>query len=123
MDSNINQRIKQYLKCNGYSVKTLSSMLGVNAGTLANKLNGVRGMDLETICSLLELFPDMSSDWLLLGSGPMTRATEPHVYQVNDSGDNIQGTTINKNDCGQFIKMLQEKDRQIAKLIDIIERK
>ncbi len=123
MESDVSQRIRLYLKENRYTVRTLAGMLGANEGTLANKLNGTRGMDIETICALLELFPDLSADWLLLGRGPMTRMSGPHIYQVNDGGDNIQGSTITKADCHQFIEMLQEKDRQIAKLIDIIERK
>ena len=120
MESAVSNRIKQFLKDNRYTVRTLASMLNVNEGTLANKLNGARGIDVETVCSLLELFPQLSADWLLLGRGSMMRQYEmgTHIMQVNDEGDN----QVNGNsDCHQFIDMLKEKDRQIAELIDIIK--
>jgi len=124
MESAVSNRIRQFLKDNRYTVRELASMLKVNEGTLANKLNGTRGMDLETVCALLELFPHLSADWLLMGHGSMLRQYEmgTHILQVNDEGDNIQ-KNITGTDCRQFIDMLQEKDRQIAELIDIIKRK
>ncbi|MBO4561181.1 MAG: hypothetical protein J5705_04340 [Bacteroidaceae bacterium] len=114
------------MKENRYTVRTLASMLNANEGTLANKLNGTRGIDIETVCAILELFPQLSADWLLLGNGSMTRQYEmgAHILQVNDEGDNIQKYQVSGNDdCRQFIDMLKEKDRQIAELIDIIKRK
>ena len=126
MESAVSNRIKQFLKENRYTVRTLASMLNVNEGTLANKLNGARGIDVETICSLLELFPQLSADWLLLGRGSMKRQYEmgAHIMQVNDEGDNIQKYQVTgSGDCYQFIDMLKEKDRQIAELIDIIKGK
>ena len=126
MESAVCNRIKQFLKENRYTVRTLANMLNVNEGTLANKLNGTRGIDVETICALLNLFPQLSSDWLLLGHGTMLRQYEmgTHILQVNDEGDNIQKYQVGGGtDYHQFVDMLQEKDRQIAKLIDIIEKK
>ncbi|MBR4404841.1 MAG: hypothetical protein IKT30_00480 [Bacteroidaceae bacterium] len=114
------------MKDNRYTVRTLASMLNVNEGTLANKLNGTRGIDVETVCAILEQFPQLSADWLLLGRGSMVRQYEmgTHILQVNDEGDNIQKYQVSGNgDCRQCFDMLKEKDRQIAELIDIIKRK
>lgn len=123
MESAVCNRIKQFLKENRYTVRTLAGMLNVNEGTLSNKLNGTRGIDIETVCALLKLFPQLSADWLLLGRGSMIRQYEmgAHFTQVNDEGDNIQKYQV--NDCHQFIDMLKEKDRQIAELINIIKGK
>ncbi len=127
MESAVCNRIKQFLKENRYTVRTLAGMLNVNEGTLSNKLNGQRGIDVETICALLNLFPELSADWLLLGHGTMVRHYEmgAHILQVNDEGDNIQKYQLGGGtaDCRQLVDMLQEKDRQIAELIDIIKRK
>ena len=126
MESAVCNRIKQFLKENRYTVRTLAGMLNVNEGTLANKLNGTRGIDIETVCALLNMFPQLSADWLLLGRGSMLRQYEmgTQILQVNDEGDNIQKYQVSGgSDCYQFIDMLKEKDRQIAELIDIIKGK
>lgn len=123
MESAVCNRIKQFLKENRYTVRTLAGMLNVNEGTLSNKLNGTRGIDIETVCALLKLFPQLSADWLLLGHGSMLRQyeTETHTQQLNDEGDMVRN--YQTSDSRQYIDMLKEKDRQIAELIDIIKGK
>lgn len=119
----VNERISIFLKSKRYSVNALSKELDVGQRTLNNQLTGVTSLGCGTVCAIAERFPELSAEWLLRGIGPMISDGVPHIYQVNDGGDNIQGSTITKADCHQFIEMLQEKDRQIAKLIDILERK
>lgn len=123
MESAVCNRIKQFLKENRYTVRTLAGMLNVNEGTLSNKLNGTRGIDIETVCALLKLFPQLSADWLLLGHGSMLRQyeIETHTQQLNDEGDMVRN--YQTSDSRQYIDMLKEKDRQIAELIDIIKGK
>lgn len=123
MESAVCNRIKQFLKENRYTVRTLAGMLNVNEGTLSNKLNGTRGIDIETVCALLKLFPQLSADWLLLGHGSMLRQyeIETHTQQLNDEGDMVRN--YQASDSRQYIDMLKEKDRQIAELIDIIKGK
>ena len=123
MESAVCNRIKQFLKENRYTVRTLAGMLNVNEGTLSNKLNGTRGIDIETVCALLKLFPQLSADWLLLGHGSMLRQyeMETHTQQLNDEGDMVRN--YQASDSRQYIDMLKEKDRQIAELIDIIKGK
>lgn len=122
MESAVCNRIKQFLKENRYTVRTLAGMLNVNEGTLSNKLNGTRGIDIETVCALLKLFPQLSADWLLLGHGSMLRQyeIETHTQQLNDEGDMVRNS---RHLTAASIDMLKEKDRQIAELIDIIKGK
>ena len=115
MKQDVTQRIKQYLKTNRYTIRAVSQKLNVNEGTLTNKLNGTRTIDLEIVCSLLKLFPDLSAEWLLLGYGPMLRTKEYimepiHYNQVNDDGDNIAGygNTVNK-DNSRVVALLEQQ--------------
>lgn len=72
MEGEVIQRIRGYLRTNDLSVSKLASMLKMNSSTLSGKINGNRGLDLETVCSILELFPDLSAEWLLRGNSSPT---------------------------------------------------
>lgn len=121
MEETINERIMLFLKTNNITISRAAELFGCSQSALSNKLGGRYRVDLDMVVTLLTMFNELSPDWLLLGEGPMLR--KPQINQNNVSGDNIQGdnAVINKGDCVKFIEMLQEKDRQIAELIDIIK--
>ena len=121
MEETINERIMLFLKTNNITISRAAELFGCSQSALSNKLGGRYRVDLDMVVTLLTMFNELSPDWLLLGQGPMMRKAQ--MNQNNVSGDNIQGdnAVINKGDCSKFIDMLQEKDRQIAELIDIIK--
>lgn len=115
MEKEVTQRIRQYLKVNRYTIRTVSQKLHINEGTLTNKLNGVRQIDMETFCSLVDLFPELSTEWLLRGEGTMIRT---HGYefgasalrQVSEGGDNVNGyghTITKTND--RLVELLEKQ--------------
>ncbi|GAB7122220.1 transcriptional regulator [Bacteroides fragilis] len=48
-------------------------MLSMRETTLNGKLNGTRGLDLDTLKSIITHFEDLSAEWLLRGEGEMLR--------------------------------------------------
>lgn len=74
MEKDTIQRVRGYLKANDISILSLSKKLQVNNGTLTHKLNGERSLDLDTLCSILDIFPELSAEWLLRGVGEPTAA-------------------------------------------------
>lgn len=72
-------------------------------------------------------YPDLNTDWLITGEGEMLR---PSVVQNNQSGDNINGNSVNisKSETeklleviNSFNEMIRKKDEQINRLLTIIE--
>lgn len=122
MEETVLQRIKMILKNNRMSIRGFSDAHDLKHRTVNNQLNGTSPLTIDTFLSVIKAFPEISADWLLLGKGPMLRSGSG-VTQSNVSGDNIQGSgiTINKMQQ-QFIDALQEKDKQISKLIDLLQK-
>ena len=114
MQNSINERIITFLKANNKTVSKVAEMIGTSQGTLSNKLNGRYRIDIDTLISILTLFPELSPDWLLLGSGSMLRAheyhNEPINWQFNDDGDNISGygNTVHK-DNSRVVELLEKQ--------------
>lgn len=71
MENPVNQRFKLIIDRSGMSVNSFANAIGVAQGTLASMLNRGTSPSSKTINAVLDAFPEVSSDWLLTGSGPM----------------------------------------------------
>jgi len=76
MKKDVTQRVNKFLRISNFSIQMLAEGINMNRNTLAGKLNGSRGLDIETIEAILKQFPLLSAEWLLRGTEPMER-TEP----------------------------------------------
>jgi hypothetical protein len=114
MNNSVNQRFQSVVSEKSKSVSEFSRMIGVGQTTLNSQLNGPRGVSLETIIATLIAFPDISSQWLLLGKGCM---------HVTDNAALITGTESDAQldviaDNARLVAECEEKDRRILILED-----
>lgn len=73
MDNAVIHRVRVFLKQKKITNRDLSNMLSMRETTLNGKLNGTRGLDLDTLKSIITHFEDLSAEWLLRGEGEMLR--------------------------------------------------
>lgn len=81
-------------------------------------------ISLDTLLLILEACPGLSADWLLLGRGEMLRC-EPESSASDFSQAIKGGKTDIQNDAditNRFLSALEEKDRQIERLIDLLSK-
>lgn len=105
----------------GKSKAEMSRELGVDAGTFGNILNGNRGVSAGLLSKFLETYPSVSAEWLMRGIGSMYAADErvggENIANNNNSQINA-GDTINR-----LVSLLEEKDKQINQLLQILASK
>ena len=105
----------------GKSKAEMSRELGVDAGTFGNILNGNRGVSVGMISKFLETYPSVSAEWLMRGVGSMFavdgRVVGENIANNNNSQINA-GDTINR-----LVSLLEEKDKQINQLLQILASK
>ena len=94
MDGDLVKRIKFIIDSSGLSSLSFAKKINVNPQTLYKCING-RIPSVELLYNILETFPDISSEWLLMGRG-----------------------NIKKEDVNFLKKQIQIKDDQIQKLIE-----
>ncbi len=116
MQQSIEERIKELLKTKRYSINSLAKETGIVQQTLNKQIMGSSTIPVDTITKILDLFPDVSAEWLLRGEGYMTK-----LSQHNVNGDNIGGnkTVVDT----QLIEQLKIKDNQINELLSILKNK
>ena len=105
----------------GKSKAEMSRELGVDAGTFGNILNGNRGVSAGLLSKFLETYPSASAEWLMRGIGSMYaadgRVGSENIANNNNSQINA-GDTINR-----LVSLLEEKDKQINQLLQILASK
>lgn len=105
----------------GKSKAEMSRELGVDAGTFGNILNGNRGVSAGLLSKFLETYPSVSAEWLMHGVGSMF-AADGHVGGENIANNN--NSQINAGDTiNRLVSLLEEKDKQINQLLQILASK
>lgn len=115
-------RVIRYLRDNKfiYNEADLASKMGISRQFLSDLKNGRKGITEQTVLNLCEVFPVISSEWLISGIGDM-------VVQISDSPpDSSPSETVSiPADAWEVIKSqaasLERKDSQVDRLLDIIE--
>ena len=73
MEKDVRERMQLILKEFKSNCTKLANMFDVNQKTLNSQINQSTSISLSTILLILEAFPTVSAEWLLRGSGEMTK--------------------------------------------------
>ena len=118
-------KMNDFWQKSGKSKAEMSRELGVDAGTFGNILNGNRGIPVGLLAKFLEVYPSVSAEWLMRGTGSMLRSDGAAGSVVGDNNiANNSNTTVNDADAVRlFANQLAEKDKQINQLLQILAAK
>ena len=75
------QKIQKIMESENLNARQFAERVGISAGTLSNILNGRNNPSLDVMQSILNSFRTISSDWLILDSGPMYRTKGSELPQ------------------------------------------
>lgn len=78
---NERQRLEQVIESEQMTAKQFAQEVGIQAGTISNILSGRNNPSLDVLQRILNRFRTLSSDWLILGIGPMYRQNGGIVEQ------------------------------------------
>lgn len=105
------KRVEKILKDSGLSVNSFARKCNIAQATISKQLKGERKFSIETINAILNAFPDVNANWLMLGIGePYSQIdanTESLIKVIKlqqDTIDNLQATIM---DLRQQLEQLQ----------------
>jgi hypothetical protein len=78
---NERERIMQVMTQKGLTSSQFAEAVGIQRAAMSHITSGRNNPSLDVMKKILERFPDISADWLLLEKGPMMRGTQPTVAQ------------------------------------------
>ncbi len=111
-------RIKDIIKFSGLSDRAFALKCGINQPTLFNQLKGIRAISLDTVLSIYKTFPDVSTNWLLLGEGDMLKSQSRETERINKLVDTIATLQESINTKSETIALLNEKIKLLESQIE-----
>lgn len=88
----MNERLSQIVEYYGLSVREFERLIGVSEGVINKTLARNTGLKAETIQKIVEKFPQISLNWILLGEGEML-LNEPQDTSCT-KGTNVKGIPL-----------------------------
>ncbi len=107
MESLIKQRIRMILECKNSNPTQLAKAYSLNQKTVNNQINASTQLSASIILLILEMFPDVSAEWLLRGKGDMF-ISQNHTYSI-DSYPQMASETDNFVSTQEKISLLEKK--------------
>ena len=102
------------------SQKQFADRLGVGAAVVSNWKQ--RGIDsVTTLCKIFEAYPDLNPAFFFDDNAPIEKQPAASAAFSN----NGSRATVNNNDpavVNRFLSIIEEKDRQIAQLLKMLEK-
>ncbi|MDX6182577.1 S24 family peptidase [Flavobacterium sp. Fl-77] len=86
------ERTKQYLDYKGITKYKFCNDLGFSNKFLDNSSN----MGTDKACKILHYFPELNSEWLLTGNGPMLKENTTDVVVMNTNRKTIDSIHLNQ---------------------------
>lgn len=99
-------RISIIIESTGLNPTSFAAKIGVQQMTLWNQLNGKRKLSLETVVAIIENFPDISTEWLMRGTGSMMKGNDAQDKRIENLIDVISMQQ-------ETIRNLQDKIKQL----------
>lgn len=126
-NKSIIENIKKFILLKNLSVSNFEFKCGIKSGLIgaASKNNGAIGSD--KILKILETFPEIDANWLLLGKGEMIKNEEKGekniAIQNNKNGDNH----MNIGEYAEKVKgleaMVAKQEKEIEFLRELLKSK
>ena len=105
----IRERLTEFAVSQGF--RTLSGFekaCGFNKNTLTKDREGISS---TTLCRIVDFYPQLSLDWVILGRGQMTVENSPQPEQSTTSQTSVHiqnAQTINIGNWGELLNLLKQ---------------
>ena len=116
----LKERIRHMLHIRGVTIASISDTPTLQA-RFGRQINGEAQVPFTTLHMLLDMFPDVDANWLILGEGQMQKtADRPHIHNTKNevNGSSAGGSIyVGTSTIPYPVQaLLEEKDKRIAEL-------
>lgn len=116
------KRLQEFLEYEGINIFAFEKRIGLANNTIRKKFaSGRNNMGTETLTAILEAYPELSADWLLLGEGRMLRKDNEPVKQTEPSEQSsIDQQASSLSEALQIISKQQDTIKELTKALTTI---
>ena len=99
-------RIRKIMEKEGFNSALFADKIGVSRGTITHVLNGRNKPSLEVIQKILDAFPIVNAEWLLVGKNPMYNHEKAFMHPQQESilfdDDETKASNSPKNETNAY---------------------
>lgn len=77
------ERIRQLIEYYNLNTRQFEEKISASSGQIYKYLSRGGGLNSDTLAKILEIFQQISPDWLILGKGEMLRKKEQEIPNIN----------------------------------------
>lgn len=121
MEDSVKQRLRGFLKEQNMSINQISLNANYPQSTLNKQINKETSMSLSTLLVLLDLFSELSAEWLLRGEGNMLRTATSNDTSAS-SDDKVKDVAYWKHVALSMSEEVTEKKDRIKELERELQR-
>lgn len=127
MKESVLKRINHLIDDSGESKNSLAVKCDMAPQTFGRYVNGDNKITVSLVSSLLEVFPDLSAEWLLRGEGEMYKTTELPPVDVTseesiEHSAEIARLVREKNELIEKVEALKAKCAKLEELTDELSK-
>lgn len=109
-------RIKEYLDFKGISISAFEKSIGMSNASFGKSLKNNGAIGTDKLENILNIYPDISVEWLITGNGEMIKDDSDHSHPVPTLVDSELFVASQKQ-VGDLINMLKQSQRQLDDVI------
>jgi len=109
------ERIKQYIDYKGISISAFEKSIGMGNASFGKSLKNGGAIGTDKLENILLIYPEISPDWLLTGTGKMLRSVDV-TLEPEDQKTLVDLVSSQKNEIKFLKDKLEEKDKIISDL-------
>ena len=103
------ERLKEFIDSQGITIASFEKAVGLSNSSFRKALQSGNGIGSDKLENILKVYPDLSSEWLLRGEGPMLRSeAAPSDMKLLEL-------------CKRLVEIFAEKEETIQELASAIK--
>lgn len=111
------ERITKVIEWSGLSENAFAKRIGYSSGgSIYNKLNGDRGINIKFITKIANAFPEINKAWLLMEIGDMVKDKPGEIVEESTSNNYNNNLIMTNETLEELIATLNNQAKAILKL-------
>lgn len=101
-------RLKQFMEHQKLTEYQINKEAGLSKGLITNAFNNKRGLTTSTLEALLNTYPHLNANWLIVGRGEMLNPEPDAAVPASATEQHIQNLDTLQRQCIDMIKSIQQ---------------
>lgn len=110
------ERLKQYIDSKGITISAFEKSIGMGNASFGRSLKNNGAIGTDKLEKILNVYPDISPEWILTGNGTMLRE-ERKKLEPDDQEHLIEVFKKCNEELAELRKAMTDKDKQLSDLI------